>query len=102
MMAGATHKASELITRMAPSIRSEPGVLAKLRASPCMRQPTVFEPFCKPLRPALDAHVLRSLSHVECVFALRVDVRLDGGAGIVILAREVEQDRRHIFVIGRA
>src|SRR5262245_2057579 len=102
MMAGATHNASALITRMAPRIRSEPGVRAKLRLSACMRQPAILEPFCKPLRPALDAHVLRSLSHVECVFALRVDVRLDGRAGIVILAREIEQDRRHIFVIRRA
>src|SRR5689334_9321690 len=102
MMAGATHNARALITRIAPRISSEPGVLAKLRLSPYMCQPAVFEPLCKSLRPSLDAHVLGSLAHVECVFALRVDVGLDRRARIVILAREVEEHRRHVLIVGRA
>ena len=100
---GATHKAERA--------HHQDGAENQDRARECGRsscsmrslgQAAVLEPLRQALRPAADAHVLRALPHVEGVFALRVDVRLDGRAGVMVLAREIEQHVRHVFVVGRA
>src|SRR5215510_456903 len=73
MMAGATHNASALMMRIAPRISIDAGVLSKFMGSARLGESAVFEPLREALRPPLDAHVLRSLAHVERMFALRVD-----------------------------
>ena len=56
-------------------------------------------------QPGIDQvteYSIASKEEAEGMFALGVDVRLDGRTGIVIFAREIEHHIRRAFVVGRA
>src|SRR4051812_26274915 len=94
MMRGEYMSPMALTTMVSARMASEAGATASSwsMGSACVSgEAAILEPLGQALRPAFHGHVVGALPHVEGVFALRVDVRLDRCVRGVIPARQVEQ-----------